>query len=399
MSARDCSSNDGGDIIHEMFDTEREIRDTKIRLCLDCGKCTAVCPVAQYDSDFNPRLIAQRRLGRNSHGPQDETIWSCLSCYICVERCNYHVKFPEFIRALRWEACAEGAQVQCSHGGALQALMHMMAREDLQQERLGWLPQDIEFSEQSDTLFFVGCAPYFDVLFSDLGVNTLEGVKGALRLLNRAQIPFNLLDNERCCGRDLLLQGDREGFMALARANTEEFARRGIKKIIASCPECYYTLKVDYPSMLGDMGINVVHLTEVLAPLIQSGELDLGRLEKRVTYHDPCTLGRCARIFDEPRRLLEAVAGLELAEMEQNREMALCCGASPWVHCGAVNRQIQGQRLAQAEATGADMLVTACPKCQIHLKCAQKGSDGQVSQIEIQDLACLIARSLDQEVS
>ncbi|MFC1994602.1 (Fe-S)-binding protein [Chloroflexota bacterium] len=378
-----------------MFDTEREIRDTRICLCLDCGKCTVVCPVAQHDAEFNPRLIVQRRLEQNSHHPHDETIWSCLSCYMCVERCNYRVGFPEFVQTLRSEAFAEGAQAQCSHGGALQALMHLMAAERLQQERMGWLPQDIELSEQCDTLFFVGCAPYFDVLFNDLEVHTLEGVKGALRLLNRAQIPFDLLANERCCGRDLLLRGDREGFLALARANKEEFARRGVRKIITNCPECYHTLRVDYSKMLGGTGIQVLHLTEVVAPLAQSGTLGLGRLEKRVTYHDPCTLGRCSRMFDEPRQILGAVAGLELTEVEQSRETALCCGASPWVHCGAVNRQIQEQRLVQAEASGADILVTACPKCQIHLKCAQKGVDGTVSQIEIEDLACLVARSLD----
>ena len=377
-----------------MLNTEREIRETNIRLCLDCGKCTAVCPVAQYDPEFNPRLIAQRKLTQNSRGTRDETIWACLSCYMCVERCNYHVKFPQFIHALRAEALAEGAQVHCSHGEALQTLMRMMTREDLQQERLGWLPKDIELSKQCDTLFFVGCAPYFDVLFSDLGVNTLEGVKGALRLLNRTQIPFSILANERCCGRDLLLQGDRRGFMALAKANTEEFARRGIKKIITNCPECYYTLKVDYPNILGSTGIDVAHLTQVLAPLVQRGELSLGKLQKKVTYHDPCTLGRCSRIFDEPRQILSAVAGLGLTEMEQSREKALCCGATPWVHCGAVNQQIQKKRLAQAEAIGAEILVTACPKCQIHLKCAQKNEVGQSPKIVIQDLAFLVAQSL-----
>ena len=379
-----------------MFDTEQEIIDSKIRLCLDCGKCTVVCPVAQHDPEFNPRLIAQRRLSQNSHSPQDETIWQCISCYMCVERCNYYVKFPEFIHGLRAEALAEGAQLQCTHGGALQAFQHMMAREDLLQDRLSWLPQDIELSEQSDTIFFVGCAPYFDIVFSDLEVNTLKGVEGALRLLNRAQIPFNILANERCCGRDLLLQGDREGFLALVKANMQEFARYGVKKIVTNCPECHYTLKVDYPNVLGgDTGIQVMHLTEVIAPLVQSGELSLGELEKRATYHDPCTLGRCSRIFDEPRQILRAVTGLDVVEMEQSREKALCCGASPWVYCGAVNRQIQDQRLTQATATGADILVTTCPKCQIHLRCAQKSRDGKIPQVEIQDLAFLAARSLD----
>ena len=378
-----------------MQNIEREIRETNIRLCLDCGKCTVVCPVAQHDPAFNPRLIAQRRLSQNSQGSRDETIWSCLSCYMCVERCNYHVKFPKFIHSLRAESLAEGAQIQCSHGEALQTMMRLMAREDLQQKRLGWLPKDVSLSPQSDTLFFVGCAPYFDALFSDLGANTLEGVKGALKLLNRARVPFNIIADERCCGRDLLLQGDRKGFAALAKANMEQFARHGVKRIITNCPECYYTLKVDYPNMLGGTGTEVVHLSQTIAPLVQSGKLSLGKLEKRVTYQDPCTLGRCSRIFDEPRQILGAVAGLELVEMEQSREKALCCGATSWLQCGAVNRQIQKQRFTQAEASGAEILVTACPKCQIHLRCAQKSSDGKDARVEIQDLASLVARSLD----
>ena len=108
-------------------------------------------------------------------------------------------------------------QVQCSHGGILQSTMHMMSHKKVKQERLDWLPEDIILTEQSDTRFFVGCAPYFDVIFKDLGVKTLDGVIGACVLLKKPEIPFNLLANERCCGRDLLLQGDREGFLALAQ--------------------------------------------------------------------------------------------------------------------------------------------------------------------------------------
>jgi len=376
-------------------DNDKGIIESGIRLCLDCGKCTVVCPVAQNDPEFNPRLIAQRWLTRDSSADRDESVWSCLSCYMCVERCNYRVRFPEFIHHLRAEALEDGAIPKCSHGGALQALMHMMSREDLQQKRMDWLPDDIELSDESDTVFFVGCAPYFDVLFDDLGVKTLEGVEGALRLLNRAQIPFKLLANERCCGRDLLVQGDRGGFMALARANMEDFKRQGVKRIITNCAEGHYTLKVDYPRALGTTGIEVKHLTEVIAPLLTTGALALGSVEKKVTYHDPCTLGRCSRVFDEPRQVLHAIKGLELVEMEQNREKALCGGSSPWVACGSVNRQIQGQRLAQAEATGAEVMVTTCPKCQIHLKCAQKSRDGETAGVDIQDLASLAARSLD----
>jgi len=357
-----------------------------------------VCPIARYNPEFNPRLIVQRNQEMKEQNLQDEAIWSCLNCYMCLERCNYRVEFPEFIRILRTEAISKGTQAQCSHGGALQSLMHLMTGGDLRQERLGWLSPDIKLSGQYDTIFFVGCAPYFDVMFGDLGVNVLDGVRGALRLLNRAQVPFNLLVNERCCGRDLLLQGDKEGFMALAQANVGEFNRLGVKKIITNCPECYYSLKVDYPKMLGSTAAEVIYWTEIVAPLLQSGELRLGRLKEKTTYQDPCTLGRGLRIFDSPRQILCAIGGLEFVEIDPERERALCCGASPWVHCGAANRQIQEERLAQAEATGAEVLVTSCPKCQIHLKCAQRNRNEKVPKVDIQDLASLAARSLDQEV-
>jgi heterodisulfide reductase subunit D len=379
-----------------LFNLEKEIKDTKVRLCLDCGKCTVVCPVAQYSTEFNPRLIIQKRLGSKVCDVKDETIWSCLNCHMCDERCNYQVKFPEFINALRTEAVKEGARVQCSHGGALQATMHMMAGKKLLQNRLDWLPEDIVLTEQSDTRFFVGCAPYFDVIFADLGVKTVEGIIGALRLLNKAQIPFNLLANERCCGRDLLLQGDREGFLALAQANMAEFSRHGVKRIITYCPECYSCLKLEYPKALGSNNIEVVNLVELIAPLVKEKKLTLGKLSRQVTYHDPCTLGRGFRIFDAPRLLLTSMSGLKLVEMEYNRERALCCGANPWAYCNTVNRQVQGQRLNQAKSARAETLVTACPKCMIHLKCAQKSEDCQVAQIEIQDLAALLAASLDR---
>jgi Fe-S oxidoreductase len=320
---------------------------------------------------------------------------------MCVERCNYNVKFTDFIRSLRYKALAEGAEIQYSHGGAPQATMHIMAHRDIRQNRLSWLPKDIEISKQCNTAFFVGCAPYFDVLFSDLGLHTVEGSKGALRLLNRAQIPFTLLPNERCCGRDLLLSGDMEGFLALARANMHEFSRRGTKNIITNCPECYYTLKVDYPRFLENWDISVTHITELIAPLVENGQLALSKLVQKVTYHDSCTLGRYSRRFDQPRLILGSMEGLEMVEMVDNREKALCCGASPWAYCGAVNKQIQKERLAQAGATGADILVTACPKCQIHFKCAQKNAENNdVCQIEIQDICTLAAQSLlPQEIS
>ncbi len=384
-----------------MLDLPSVISETKIRLCLDCGKCTVVCPVTRYNEEFNPRLIVQEALmSQDGQDPFNEKIWSCINCNMCMERCNYNVKFTDFIRSLRAKALAHGVEVEYNHGATPQSIMHIMSHKDVRQNRLSWLPRDIKIDKHSDTAFFVGCAPYFDVLFKDLEVKTLEGTKGALRIMNHAGIPFTILANERCCGRDLLVMGDAEGFMALARANMNELHRRGIKHIITSCPEGYYTLKTDYPRFLPDWDIEVKHITEVIASLIEDGRVALGSLKRKVTYHDPCTLGRYSRIFDPPRIILESIDGLEVAEMADNREKALCCGASPWAYCGVVNKQIQKERLAQAAATGAGVLVTACPKCQIHLKCAQKNAENNdVCQIEIRDLFDIAAQSLLEEVS
>ena len=385
-------------IDNQAFNLQSVANETKIRLCLDCGKCTAVCPVARYDQGFNPRLIVQGALRSNSDTPVDENIWYCFGCNMCMERCNYNVKFTDFIRFMRSRALSQGSEVKCSHSGIPHVTMHMMANRDIKQHRLGWLPIDIQVAEHSEVAFFVGCAPYFDVVFRDLGVKTTEGTKGALRLLNHAQIPFTLLTNERCCGRDLLLLGDTEEFLALAQANLADFNERGIREIVTNCPECYYTLKVDYPKFLKNWSISVRHLSEVLAPLITNGKLSLGKYEGKVTYHDPCTLGRYSRIFDQPRDILNAITGLEVVEMCDNRGKALCCGANPWAFCGSVNKQVQRERLAQAKATGAHTLVTACPKCQIHLKCAQKNAeDDNICQIEIQDLFYLAAQSLSPQ--
>jgi heterodisulfide reductase subunit D len=372
-----------------------EKENSKLRLCLDCGKCTTFCPVAACNPDFNPRRIIQQSLNPNSAGVQNSLIWSCLECGTCQQFCNYNVEFPRFITGMRQQLVQKGESVHCSHGGAIQSAMHLMAQSNTNQKRLDWLPQDIKLTPKSETGFFVGCAPYLDVFFQDLGVKTLEGVTGALRLLNQAGIPFNLIENERCCGRDLLLQGDEAGFLALAQANSAEFKRQGFKRLITYCPECYVCLKNEYPSALSSQGIEVLNLVELLAPLAAEKKLILHKLSKRLTYHDPCTLGRGSGIYDQPRDLLESMSGVNLVEMEDNRERSLCCGASPWAYCNSVNRQIQNQRLSQAQATQADMLVTACPKCQIHLKCAQKSAECQVPQIPVVDFATLLSGSFN----
>jgi len=182
-------------------------------------------------------------------------------------------------------------------------------------------------------------------------------------------------------------------FKKLAELNTEAIKATGAKTIITACPEVYHTLSVEYPKYVGKLGAKVVHLSQFLANRLS--DLDLAPLKKRVTYQDPCRLGRFCGIYEEPRTIISAIEGVELCEMNRNRKSAICCGTSGWLNCGTCNKQIQTDRLTEAKNTGADMLITACPKCAIHFACALHDEDvPAAARIEIKDLTVLVAEQL-----
>jgi Fe-S oxidoreductase len=272
----------------------------------------------------------------------------------------------------------------------------MMTAKDLNQDRLGWLEDTHEVSPTSDTIYFSGCLPYYEVLFQDMGVEALSIARSAVSIMNQAGMVPHVMPNERCCGHDQLWQGDLNTFEQLARQNLALFEATGASQIVTTCPECAYTLKYDYPRHGIGHDLQIVHMSELLTDLIDQDRFGLQpkTISPQVTYQDPCRLARHMRICEEPREILTA-SGFGLVEMQKNRTQALCCGTSCWTACGRVNKQIQTERLMQAKATGAEMLVTACIKCQIHLKCAQKDRMLQDDiGIEIRDLTTVVAEGL-----
>jgi len=313
---------------------------------------------------------------------------------MCSIRCNYHVNYVDFVRYLRMKARGNGAELIYSHNEVPESLMHLMGKKNITQERRHWVPRDIRIDETSDTAFFVGCAPYFDVIFDNIGVKSTDSPIGVMRLLDAGNIPYKILENERCCGHDLLLSGDLQGFLDLGKANISEFENGGVKKLIVSCPECYYTLKVDYPRYFENWNMEIQHITELPGILNIGNKTGKMRPAQRATYHDSCRLGRYFKMFDGPRSLLRSTDGIELLEMENNRENSLCCGASPWMFCGSVNKRIQDERLRQAIDTGANLLITSCPKCQIHLKCAQVSMSNTGKNIKIADIYHVVSQNL-----
>lgn len=366
--------------------------------CMDCGKCSAVCPITHWESraHVSPRLLIEKAVrGSQEEFMEDPLFWSCLICKRCTEICPSNINFAEFLRDARSLARSFDRFGDCTHSEMIQTWGKMMTNPNLRQKRLNWLGGGLTVSETSDTLYFVGCLPYFDPLFQKLNVEGVEIARATVKILNHLGIKPQVLPDECCCGHDQLWEGDLETFRALATLNIERLKSSKAKRIVTACPECARTLKIDYPKLVGDHGLEVLHISEFLA----QNELPahIAKEQQRsgtITFQDPCHLGRHLGIYDAPRQVLTHM-GYQIIEMERSRNTSLCCGTSCWRSCGQVSKSIQVDRLQEAKATGAKTLVTACVKCQIHFRCAQNDPilEEQLD-IEIRDLTTMIASLL-----
>lgn len=365
---------------------------TQAYYCLDCGICTGSCPVSKVTPDFSPRLMVEKVLIEQDENPlEDINIWSCLSCGQCSQRCPSNIDYPEFVRMVREEAVRQGKGGVLAHRGLFQSIMRLQTL-DVKQSKTDWAREAGRISESGDTYFFVGCSTFLDVEFhDDWGLDMMEGPRGVLKLLNKVGIEPVIHDDERCCGHDLLWNGDRENFEKLARRNVELIKSLGCKRVVFHCPEGYLTFKKFYPQVVGDLGFEAIHFYELLAAELKAGAIEFDTLEGVVTYHDPCRLGRQAGIMDAPRELIQGIPGITLTEMEHNRESGICCGTSAWMNCSACSKEIQKTRINEALTAGAQTLITACPKCRVHLSCALRDME---TDLKISDINDLLGRAL-----
>ncbi len=368
------------------------VNQTHAYYCLDCGICTGSCPVSRVSPDFSPRLMVEKVLMDQEENPlEDVNIWSCLSCGQCSTRCPSKIDYPEFVRMVREEAVRQGKGGTPAHRGLFQTIMRLQTM-DVKQSKTEWAKEVGRISEKGDTYYFVGCAPYFNVEFEqDWNLNVMDTPKGVLKLLNKIGIEPVIHDDERCCGHDLMWNGDKENFKKLAERNVDLIKNLGAKRVVFQCPEGYMTFKKYYPEVLGKLDLEIVHFYELLADERKAKPFKLNAVEEVVTYHDPCRLGRQAGIFDAPRALIQSIPGITLKEMEHNRESSLCCGTNAWMGCSSCSKEIQKKRLHEALSTGASTLVTACSKCRMHLNCALRDMD---INLKIRDINDLLAESL-----
>ncbi len=380
-----------------------QLSEQQIDYCMECGVCTGSCPVAMELEGFSPRQMIKRAM-KEPEGDilSSPDLWACLSCSRCSDRCPVEIDFPAFIRDLREKARQQENLPKLSHHGMFHTITSIQAaqieqearqdqvqpdgtRQDrTKQDKIWWAKEAGKISETGDYYYFAGCIAYYDVAFEYLDLKMIESAKNNLKLLNKMGIQPVISNDECCCGHDAFWCGDEKTFETLARKNIETIEKSGAKTVIFGCPEGYSMFKEAYAEKFGPFSFEVRHITEFLTEKLPDTDLSFKTDSlSRVTFQDPCRLGRRSGIYEEPRQLIQMVQGCDLSEMEHNRENAVCCGTTAWMQCSSCSKVMQSQRLKEAEAAGAQAIITACPKCQIHLTCAKKNTDHDIDIIDL----------------
>jgi len=360
--------------------------------CIQCGKCTGGCPVS-FKTALNIRAVIYQLLAsRNGFELAGfEELWDCTTCNTCTSRCPKEVDPMEVMIALR-SCVVENGRIPNTVKVALQSVFAQgnpltFSRED----RAAWVgnsavPILSEAHRPVEYLYFVGCTPSYDPRIQRVA-QTL------VRVFNQAHIDFGILGREEsCCGSEVRRLGEAGLFEMLVEENLELWKEYGVKRVVTTSPHCFNTLKKDYPSGV----LEVVHYTELLAQMLADGRIEFGgRLDKTVTYHDPCYLGKHNQIFEAPRTILHNIHGLRLVEMDRNRERSLCCeggGGRMWLEGTNIEERLAHQRVQEAIDTGADILATSCPFCVLTLEDAVKirGLEDQIQVMEVTELVAQV---------
>ncbi len=360
--------------------------------CLECGKCTAVCPVSLFSNSYSPRSMLTKTI-RNEYDSLfvDYDLWSCLTCRRCDAVCPANIDYSRLNQIVRTSAKDSGFKGKCSHSGAMELLQKVMTTENINQNRMDWVTNDLDTAEEGEILYYVGCAPYFDIFFDDINISTTEAAKSSIKILNKLGVKPVVMKDERCCGHDLLWNGDVENFKMLAQKNIDAVNATGAKTILFSCAECMSSFANLYPDNGFKVNQKLMHMSQFIAEQIENEKLDLREPEINVTFQDPCRLGRHLGIYDEPRQVLQHNDGEHYHEMMQNNKRSLCCGVSAWMNCDITSKRIQKERLRQAKQTGADVLTVACPKCHIHLSCTMKDDFVKDNyEMDIKDISTVV---------
>ncbi|MEO5725166.1 MAG: heterodisulfide reductase-related iron-sulfur binding cluster, partial [Ilumatobacteraceae bacterium] len=394
--------------------TWKQLLDTDA--CTMCGRCTSVCPAHATGKSLDPREIVLKTgevmAATAANGPVSppigvdseitisanslferitaEEIWACTSCKACDEICPVDIEILDKILDIRRYLTLMESNFPAELGNTYRNMENQSNPWGMNQaERGDWAKDlDVQIVEPgqpltTEYLYWVGCAGSFDD-------KNKKVTRAMANLLKRAGIEVAILGpSEMCTGDPARRSGNEYLFQMLAMPNIEMLDGMGVKKIITQCPHCFNTLKNEYPQLGGNY--EVVHHTQLLEHLIDSGQLDVSQasLEERITYHDSCYLGRHNDVYLAPRKVIASIKGIEVVEMQRNGTKGMCCGAGGarmWME-ETVGVKVNDERAKEAISTGATRVATACPFCYIMLDDGVKAAGAEEDQVKVADIS------------
>ncbi|WP_419661435.1 Eqo2: Etf:quinone oxidoreductase [Desulfosarcina variabilis str. Montpellier] len=379
--------------------------------CMRCGRCVEACPSSGAGEAYAPRDFVQwarkqmwqtqfpypdvRLLSDGNTDGINESLWYCTTCRACLEVCPVYGAAFEAVAKERRQAVEEGTLVPALLNQTLEKLFRYDNPWESSKKQRGAWAEDLDITNltkrgaEADLCYFVGCTTSFD----DRAMAIAQSFS---KILQQTSVKFGILGKkEPCCG-DIARRVGEFGLFEEQKEKCETlFDKYGITEVATSSPHCYHTLANDYP----DGPFRARHYTMVLKELLDNKKLSFVKpLKVIVTFHDPCYLGRHNRIFDEPRDVIRAIPGVRLVEMEHCREDSLCCGGGG----GRMWQDLKGERkmsevrIEEAEATGAQILITACPLCLIMMEDARKAA-GTKEGFRVMDLNELLLEALENK--
>jgi Fe-S oxidoreductase/nitrate reductase gamma subunit len=398
----------------QLFDTDA---------CTICGRCTAVCPANNTGKPLDPREIVLKtgevmaRSAKESPLPistpagldseitveaaevfqriTSEEIWSCTTCKACDQACPVGIEILDKILDMRRYLSLMESDFPTELGQAYKNLENASNPWGMgQHTRAEWAADlDVPVVGESGTfeaeyLYWVGCAGSFDDRNRRVARSTAV-------LLKHAGVDFAILGpTELCTGDPARRSGNEYLFQMLAAQNIETLDGLGVKKIIVHCPHCFNVLKNEYPQLGGNY--EVIHHSQLLQHLIEEGRLQVGDAlaGKRIVYHDSCYLGRHNDIYEEPRKVVASLGGVDVVEMPRNRTRSFCCGAGGarmWME-ERMGKKVNVERADEALSVGADVIAVACPFCLIMLDDGVK--ERRREDVRVGDISMVLAESL-----
>jgi Fe-S oxidoreductase len=369
----------------EMSQAIAEAGGEAFKKCYQCGTCTGTCPWAPI-TEFHIRKLI--RLSQFGYDGIEDLMWGCTTCKFCVDRCPRVVEIIDLVTSIR-NMYAGGGVLPTSlrtFVGSLSARGNPWSSDVEKRNDWGKGTYPL-YAEGMDYLYWTCCTVCYDP-------RNMLVAKASANILNQSGLSWGLPEtNAQCCGESVRKVGDFDLFERLKGNNLGIFKTTGAPKILTISPHCLATFRQEYGE-----DIEVVHFSELLADLIRSGKIvpqkDLGGL--KVTYHDPCYLGRHSGIYDAPRDVLKALPGVELVEMDQTREQSMCCGGGGgglWME-RAKGERLSDLRVEEALSTGATVLATSCPYCIAMLEDSVRTLNAD-DRIKIKDVTELVCQSLE----